>query len=543
MFKKLRMSSVGTIALVTLVTSASTMASPSKPSASSAKGNTVDLLITGGTVYTGDVQAPRIADVGIINDRIVFIGDAAQEGLRAKKTLDARGRMVAPGFIDAHVHAEDELSSSDPIVRAMPRQLLQGVTTSVIGVDGEGTPDLGAQLRKFETSGIGQNVASYVGFGEIRRRILGESARAPTATELDKMKALAAKGMCEGALGLSSGLFYAPQSFASTEEVIAVAREAGQRGGIYDTHQRDEGTSTIGVVASLKEAIRIGRESGATLHVAHIKVTDTPITDGSAMAELVTMIDAARQAGQPVTADQYPWTAANTGLEAAAIPRWAQDGGREAMLKRFDDPAAVARIKSESRISMPLAQRVLIDYAPGQPTLLGKRLSEIATMWHVSPVEAVMRILKGGEVSVAVFVMAEADIRKAVVQPWVMTSSDGRNGGHPRGFGSFPKVWTDYVTGLKLLTPAQFVHRSSSLAADTFGLKQRGYIKKGFFADITVIDPTTYAAKATFIQPTLLATGVIDVVVNGKIEVENGRLTGSVAGRRLIRTPKSGTCP
>lgn len=504
--------------------------------------STVDLLIEGGTVFDGDVHEPTQADVGITGDRIVFVGQAGKAGIRAKQTLPAQGWMVTPGLIDAHVHAEPELDSSDPTVRVVARQVMQGVTTSIIGVDGEGPFEVAARLHGFEQAGMGQNVATYVGFGAIRRHVLGEVARAPTAQELAVMKSLAARGMCEGALGLSSGLFYAPQSFASTEEVIAVAQEAGKRGGLYDTHQRDEGDSTIGIVASLEEAIRIGRESGAPLHLAHIKVAAPSRADGSAMLQLIQMIDAARAAGQPVTADQYPWTAANTGLEAAIIPRWAQDGGREAMLKRFDTPTDAARIREESKVSLALAQRVLITSAPEQPAVLGKRLSELATTWRVTPIEAAMRLLKGGEVSVAVFVMAEADIREAMMQPWVMSSSDGRSGGHPRAYASYPKLWTDYVVAQKVLTPAQFVHRSTALAADSLGLKKRGRIRVGDYADVVVIDPARYAPRATFLEPRELATGVVDVIINGRIELEDGKLTGILAGRALRKTPTPGTC-
>ena len=502
-----------------------------------------DLLIVGGLVYGGDLAPARIADVGIVADKVTFVGDATKSGLRARKTLDAKGMMVAPGFIDAHTHTVDELASPDPAQRLVARQVMQGVTTSIIGVDGEGTPELKAQIDKFDSSGVGQNFAAYVGFGAIREKVLGEDARAPTAAELDTMKALAAKGMCEGALGLSSGLFYAPQSFASTEEVIAVAKEAGRRGGLYDTHQRDEGNSSIGVVASLQEAIRIGQESGATLHVAHIKVAGGSKPDGESMAELVRMIEAAQASGQKVTADQYPWSAANTGLVDAVIPRWAQDGGREVMLKRFENPADVARMKSESKITPGVAAAIMIDVAPNQPELVGKRLADIAHSWNVDPTEAAIRILKQDDASVAVFIMTEPDIRNAMTQPWVMTSSDGRSGGHPRAYASYPRLWTNYVVDQKVITPVQFVHRSTGLVADTLGLPGRGYIKPGYFADIVVIDPKAYQPKATFAEPKLLSTGVVDVVVNGKIELENGKATGVLAGRGIAKSPPAGTCP
>jgi N-acyl-D-amino-acid deacylase len=511
--------------------------------AGSPPGRSVDLLIAGGTVYAGDMTKPTVTDVGIVGDKIVFIGIASKAHIRSKKTLNANAMMVTPGLIDAHTHTDDELSSANASERLIARQVMQGITTSIIGVDGDGTPDIKAEFDEMQHVGIGQNVAAYVGFGAIRERVLQHDARAPTPAELQTMKSLAAKGMCEGAIGLSSGLFYAPQSFASTEEVIAVAKEAGKRGGLYDTHQRDEGSSSVGIVTSLKEAIRIGEESGATLHVAHIKVTNSSRPDGEDMADVIALIETARKKGQHVTADQYPWTAADTGLEAVAIPRWAQAGGFEAMVKRFDDPADLVRIRAESGLTPALAQKIMISEAPKQPGLVGKRLSDLATQWGIDPIDAAIRVLKGGEAGVVVFVMTEPDIVKVMAKPWVMSSSDGGNGGHPRGYASYPRLWERYVIDQKVLTPVQFVHRSTGLEADTFGLKGRGYIKSGYFADITVIDPKTYRARATYVEPKLLSTGVVDVIINGGVEVEDGKPTGVLSGRALTKTPPTGTCP
>lgn len=511
--------------------------------AGSPAGRSVDVLIAGGTVYAGDMAKPTVTDIGIVADKIVFIGNASKAHIRSKRTLNAQGMIVTPGLIDAHTHTDSELSSPDASQRLVARQVMQGVTTSIIGVDGGGTPDIKTEFDKMEQMGIGQNVAAYVGFGAIRERVLQHDARAPTPAELQTMKSLAAKGMCEGAIGLSSGLFYAPQSFASTEEVIAVAKEAGKRGGLYDTHQRDEGTSSVGIVTSLKEAIRIGEESGATLHVAHIKVTNSSRPDGEDMAEVIALIEAARAKGQKVTADQYPWTAANTGLEAVAIPRWAQAGGFEAMVKRFDNPADLAKIRAESGLTPALAEKIMIGSAPKQPELVAKRLSELAARWGVDPTDAAIRILKSGEAGVVVFVMTEADTVKVMVKPWVMSSSDGSNGVHPRGYASYPRLWENYVMDQKVLTPVQFVHRSTGLEADTFGLKGRGYIKPGYFADIAVIDPKTYHARATYVEPKLFSTGVLDVIINGSLELEDGKPTGVLSGRTLTKTPPAGTCP
>jgi N-acyl-D-amino-acid deacylase len=507
------------------------------------KERSVDLLITGGTVYRGDMDAPSVTDIGVVADKIVFIGNASEAHIGSKKILNATGLMVTPGLIDAHTHTDDELTSPEASKRLVARQVMQGVTTSIIGVDGDGTPDIKAEFDKMEHVGIGQNVAAYVGFGAIRERVLQEDARAPNGAELEAMKSLAAQGMCQGALGLSSGLFYAPQSFASTEEVIAVAKEAGKRGGLYDTHQRDEGSSSVGIVTSLKEAIRIGEESGAPLHVAHIKVTNSARPDGEDVTDVIALIEAARAKGQPVTADQYPWTAANTGLEAVVIPQWAQEGGFEAMVKRFGNSTDLARIHADGGLPLELAQKIMISEASKQRELVGKRLSELSTQWGVDPIDAAIRVLKGGETGVVVFVMNESDIVKIMPKPWVMSSSDGADGGHPRGYASYPRLWEKYVIDEKVLTPVQFVHRSTGLAADTFELKGRGYIKPGYFADIAVIDPKTYHARATYVEPQLLSTGVVDVVVNGSVELEDGKPTGVLSGRPLARTLQAGTCP
>jgi N-acyl-D-amino-acid deacylase len=505
----------------------------------------VDLLISGGEVYTGGLEEAKVQDVGIRGDKIVFVGDAKASRVTAAKTIDATGKMVAPGFIDAHSHATGELESEDPKERLVMRQLMQGVTTNLLGVDGGGPPEVKAFIDKANAAGIGQNFYSYVGFGAIRQRVLQQDARAPTAAELETMKALAAQAMCEGAIGLSSGLFYAPQSFAKTEEVIEVAKEAGKRGGVYDTHQRDEGNTSIGVANSLAEAIRIGRESGATLHVGHFKVSSGAKPNGESMKELVAMVEEARAAGQAVTSDQYPWSASNTGLVAMAIPRWAQDGGRPAMLKRFDNPADLARIEKESMDFFQGrggAQNILITRSTEKPELTGKRISELAEAWGMTPAQASVRILRESSPSVAIFAITEPDIEHLLKQPWNMISSDGSPTGHPRGHATYPRLYTNYV--LKgVITPVEFVHKASGLVADSVGLTGRGYIRPDHFADIVVIDLKTYQPMATFTEPTLLSTGVTEVVINGQVQIEGGQPTGVLSGRGLAKTPPAGTCP
>ena len=253
--------------------------------------------------------------------------------------------IIAPGFIDVHTHPEDFIRSPDPAKRLNAPWLMQGVSTVFAGVDGWGTPEVAADQAQLEAQKIGTNVVSYVGFGAVREAVLGKDAREPTPAELERMKALVAKGMCDGAIGLSAGLFYAPQSFAKTDEVVALAKEAAKRGGVYDTHQRDESSYSIGLMNSVKEVLQIGREAEIPVHFAHLKALGIDLQGQT--PEVIRLIEAARETGQKVTADQYPWLASSTSLDAALVPRWAVDGGYPAMIQRFDDPAAMAKIRAE----------------------------------------------------------------------------------------------------------------------------------------------------------------------------------------------------
>jgi len=272
-----------------------------------------------------------------------------------------------------------------------------------LGIDGNGAPDLKAKFANYSAQGIGTNIVSYVGFGAVRKAVIGDAARPPTPEELAKEQGLVVQGMCEGAIGFSAGLFYAPQSFAKTDEVIALAKEAGKRGGIYDTHQRDETSYSIGLIGSTKEVLRIGREGGLPVHFSHIKALG-PVVWGKS-ADVIKLINDARASGQNVTANNYPWLASHTGLDAALIPRWASDGGDSAMLKRFDDPALMAKIKIEMAQNLDRrggAQTILLtsgeseagkaNTAPPKPWT-GKYLSDIAKEWKVDPLDAAIRRL------------------------------------------------------------------------------------------------------------------------------------------------------
>lgn len=501
-----------------------------------------DVILRGGTVYSGAEEPARPADVVISGERIRYVGPDAATRFEARSTIDAAGLIVAPGFIDAHTHPDTYLRSPRARERLNAPWLFQGVTTVVTGVDGSGTPEVARDAAALARAGIGTNVVPYVGFGAVRRRVLGDADRAPRPAELDTMRRLVARGMCEGAVGLSTGLFYAPQRFATTDEVIALAREAGLRGGLFDTHQRDESSYSIGLLQSVEEVLRIGREARVPVHFAHIKALGVDVQGQS--TEVIARINAARAAGQDVTADQYPWTASGTSLDAALLPPWALDGGRPALLHRLADNAQRARIRSE--MAENLRRRggapTLLLTATGTPWT-GRTLAEVAASWNVDALDAALRIIEAGErgADVASFNMSEDDIRRFMREPWVMTSSDGSDG-HPRQYATFPMKYRRYVVEQHVIPLAEFIRSSTGRTADRFGLEGRGYLHAGAFADIVVFDPARYAPRADYVHPRELSAGVVYLWVNGRLALDHERLTGTAAGRVLLHTPPKGSC-
>ncbi|RYY25462.1 MAG: D-aminoacylase [Sphingomonadales bacterium] len=502
--------------------------------AASAPPVKVDLLIRGGTIYTG-TMAPFVGDVAIRGDKIISVSRRAN--VTATRVIDAKGMIVAPGFIDPHTHMGADLASKDPAERLVPAFLMQGVTTAFIGNDGGGDTDVAKVLGSAKTKPVGINYAAYIGFGAIRGQVVGEADRAPTAAEMAKMKTLVADAMCNGALGLSTGLFYAPQSFAKTEEVIELAREAGKRGGTYDSHIRDESSYNVGLAAAIDEAIRIGREGKLPAHISHIKALGVDV-QGQAGA-IIAKIEAARKTGQKVTADQYPWSASGTSLVASLMPLWAQDGGRPALLKRFADASLDKKLRDgivENMRKRGGPEKLLIV----EGRYLNKTLAAVAKERGEDPVTAAIETIKIGDPGVVSFNQSEADIKTFMARPWVMTGSDA-SGGHPRVYGSFARKYAYYVKDQKALTLGQFIYRSSTLTADTFGLTGRGRLTAGSFADLVVFDPKTYASQATYESPKLLASGVRSVLVNGVLAVDKGKMTGKAAGRALPHKP-TGNC-
>ena len=492
----------------------------------------VDLLLRRGKVVDGSGARARVADVGITGDRIVFVGDAARAGVQAARTIDVRGLVVAPGFIDPHTHTLEDLSS--PERKSNVNYLTQGVTTVVTGNDGSSALSIAGALSRWEQQGIGTNAALLAGHATIRRQVLGDADAQPTAVQLAQMKELLAQAMYDGAFGLSTGLYYAPGSYARTEEVVALAQVAAARGGIYDTHMRDENSYSIGLLGSIRETIRIGREAHIPVHISHIKALGPEVWGQS--REAIRIIRQAQRAGVAVTANQYPYLASGTGLVAALVPRWAEAGGRAEMLKRFDDPQVRPRLVADMEANLKRrggAESLLLTTAR-DPQLVGQTLGAIAKARQKSPVEAAIEIIKVSAPNVASFNMSEPDVERFMRQRWVMTGSDGSTG-HPRKYGTFTHKLREYVYQRRLITLPFFVRQSSALTAATFHIPARGLLRVGYYADVIVFDEQTVTDRATYVQPELLSVGMRYVIVNGQLAIADGQPTGTLAGRALRR--------
>jgi N-acyl-D-amino-acid deacylase len=492
----------------------------------------VDLLIVGGRVIDGSGSAEMRSDVGIRDDLIAFVGDALKAGVGAARTIDATGLIVAPGFIDPHTHTLEDLS--DPKRKANEDYLMQGVTTVITGNDGAGPTRVAERFDKWQEQGIGTNAALLVGQGTVRGQVMRMSDADPTADQLARMKLLIARGMDEGALGMSTGLYYAPGSYAKTEEIIELAKIASARGGIYDSHMRDESSYTIGLLGSIRETIRIGREANIPVHISHIKALGTDVWGQS--ADAIAIIDKARAEGVDVTADQYPYTASGTSLTASLVPRWAEVGGTAELFKRIDDPRTRPRLIAEMDANLKRrggAESLLIT-STRDKRLVGQTLGALAKQLNKAPVEAALIMIKAGGAGVASFNMNEKDIENFMKQEWTMTGSDGSEG-HPRKYGTYPRKLREYVFNKKIITLQFAIHSSSKLVAETFHIRERGQTKIGYFADVIVFDEKTIADRATYEHPEVLAAGMKYVIVNGKLAVDDGKYTGALSGRPIRR--------
>lgn len=492
-----------------------------------------DLLLQGGQVVDGSGSAPRLDDVGIRGDRIVFLGNASQEKVAAARTLDVHGMIVCPGFIDPHTHTLEDLSS--PARNGNVNYLMQGVTTVVTGNDGGGSPHVAKILDLLQRQGIGTNAVLLVGHGAVRHEVLGNGDVQPTIEQLESMKALVHSAMQEGAFGLSTGLYYVPGSFAKTEEVIELSKVAAAMGGYYDSHMRDEDSYSIGLLGSIAETIRIGREAKIPVHISHIKALGPQVWGKS--VEAIQMIEKARAEGVDVTADQYPYTASGSSLIASLLPPWAQAGKNEEVLARLDDPALRPRLLQEMAENLKRrggADSLLFTSSDARE-LLGKRLAEVAKEKNLPPVEAALAIMRERKLEgldLASFNMNEDDVTRFMQQPWVMTGSDGSRG-HPRMFGTFPRKLRVYVYQKKTITLPFMIHASSAFAAQTIRIPERGLLRTGYFADVIAFHPDTVADQSTYERPMELAVGMRYVIVNGKLAIEDGKYNGALAGRTL----------
>jgi N-acyl-D-aspartate/D-glutamate deacylase len=490
---------------------------------------TADVLIRGGTVIDGTGNAPRRADVAIRGDRIVFIGDAGSR-VRAGRTIDAAGMIVAPGAVDAHAHVTEDLSDSADAANVP--FLMQGVTTVITGNDGHGTYRVGALMSDWTRHRIGTNAALLVGHGAVRRAVMGMSSAAPTPAQLDSMRSLVRQAMEAGAVGLSSGLFYAPGAFGTTDEVIELAKIAARYDGVYDSHTRDESSYGIGVVNSVAEALLIGRASGARVNISHIKALGVDVWGKS--DTIIKLVRAARASGEQVTADQYPYTASGTSIGASMLPLWAESGGGDSVRARLADPALRPRIEREMLDNMRRrggANSLLIT-SSRDSTIRGKTLLEVARARGTDTLQTAIDIILAGGAGVASFNMNEDDIKAFMKEDWVATGSDG-SGGHPRKYGTFPRKLRRYVLDDSVISMPAAIRAASSITARQFRLAERGELREGWFADVIVFDPATIRDESTYEEPRRLATGVRHVFVNGAQAVENGTYSGARPGRVL----------
>jgi len=490
----------------------------------------LDLILHNGTVVDGSGSPGVKTDIGIAGDRIVFVGPAGTH--TAKRIIDATGLIVTPGFIDPHTHTAADLS--DPKRSRNDAYLMQGVTTVATGNDGASPAHIAETFAKWTQQGIGTNAVLFIGQGTVRSEVMGMSDAKPTPAQIEKMKSLVDTAMNEGAIGMSTGLYYAPGSYSSTEEVIELAKVAAAHHGIYDTHMRDESSYNIGLIAAVRETIRIGQEAHMPVMISHIKALGADVWGQS--AEIIDIINAARKAGVDVVASQYPYTASGTSVVAALVPRWAEADGK--LVQNLHDPALHEKLVAE--MTENLHRRggadTLLMTSSKDKSIIGKTLAQIATERKESPVYAAIEISANGDSSVASFNMKESDIEAFMRQPWVMTCSDGSSG-HPRKYGTFPRKFHKYVFDEHIISLEFAVHSSTQLTARTLQLKDRGLLKAGYFADVLVFDPKTYNERATYEQPELLATGVRFLTVNGKLAIDNGELTTTLAGKPLSHQP------
>lgn len=490
-----------------------------------------DILVRNGTIYDGTGGPPRKGDVAISDGRIVAVGDI--EIQPADKTVDCAGLVIAPGFIDLHNHSDDTILNGE--ARKAHCYLTQGCTTLVTGNCGGGRVDVGRFYDDLAKDGVGVNIAHLIPQGEVRDRVMGKVRRALTADELQKMRALVAEGMGQGAWGMSTGLQYVPGSFAKLDELTALAQVVGEHGGFYASHIRDEGD---GLLESIQEAIDIARGGNLPCHISHLKASKKP--NWGKVHAAAHLIDEARKGGLRVTADQYPYTASSTTIMALLLPDAEREGGEAATAQRLRDPDQVKRLRP--MIARSIESRgplMLATYRPNAKWV-GRMIADIATSEHREPVEIGLEILREDPDAAGVnFGMDEADVRYVMTLPWVATASDGSakvaddSRPHPRSFGTFSRKIGRYALQEKVLPLTTAVRSATGLPADILGMKDRGYLREDFVADVVVFDPAKFLDQATYEKPFEPSTGVRWLILNGKIAIADGKPQRILAGRPL----------
>jgi N-acyl-D-amino-acid deacylase len=532
-----------------------------------------DVVILHGHIIDGTGSPWYSGDVGIRGGHIAAIGDLS--AAPAKKKIDARGKVVAPGFIDMLGQSESTILV-DP---RLPSKIYQGITTEITGEGNSAAPVSDAMLAadragyehlhitpdwrtlreyfaRLEKQGMGINLATYVGATSVRRMVLGDAKVDPTPAQLEQMKTLVDQAMRDGAVGVSTSLQYSPAPYAKTEELIALAQVASKYGGIYATHMRSEGDA---VLESIDEATRIGREAQIPVEIWHLKAAGK--ANWGKMPQIVARIDAARAAGVDVSANTYAYTAwFNT--FSAFVPPWAHDGGDAKLIERLKDPAMRERIRKDmtssgknsagedwdnewQEIPGPEAILVAVVQNPELLPLQGKRLSDVAALWHEDSIDALCDLLikDNAFTEVAVFGMDEPDVVLALKQPWVSFDNDSQGTApegllasehpHPRAYGTFPRVLRKYVREEKELTLADAIRKFSALPAQRMRLTDRGVLKQGMWGDVVVFDPEKLTDKATFEDPNQLSVGMDYVLVNGVPVIAEGKMTGALPGKVL----------
>ena len=513
-----------------------------------------DILITNGRIVDGTGNPWYRGSVATRGDRIAYVGPSLQ-GQHAKRVIDAQGHVVAPGFIDMLGHSESSILRGPHAVS----KITQGITSEITGEVHSAWPNLtlGAvpdprepwtsldgYFRELERRGTAINLGTYVGTSSVREAVMGELTRHPTPAEMAQMGALIDSAMRDGAVGVGTGLIYLPSTFFSTEELIALTKFAVPYRGGYATHMRSEGSALLDAV---RETIRIAAEAGTWAEIRHIKSRSL-----AQMEQAVALIDSARRAGIDVTADQYPYIASGTGL-AAMLNTWVQEGGSDSLVARLRDPAVRTRLKKElaedSAAGIRTAERTMVNTVSvdSLKKYQGMRLTDIAkARGQGDAYDAAFDILVGdrGRTSAIYFSFNEDALRLAMRQPWVSVGQDagavspdstGKWGerGHPRGFGTFPRILGRYVRQDSVISLEFAIRKMTSLAAQRVGLNDRGLLKPGMFADITVFDPAAIIDNATFEEPQQLSTGVTHVMVNGQLVVDEGKVTPALPGRAL----------